>query len=166
MSKPESGKTFEVKCVVVGNTGTGKTCILQRLAFDTYIDNPEPTVSAANFFETIQYGNTTLKMEVWDTVGREKYMALNKIFYKGSKIVIFTYDITNKQSFDSIESLWLPLVKECVDKNPVLCIAGNKADKYNEEQVSEEIAKQYAEKIDALYKQTSALPRKWNKRVV
>ena len=25
MSKPESGKTFEVKCVVVGNTGTGKT---------------------------------------------------------------------------------------------------------------------------------------------
>ena len=108
MSKPESGKTFEVKCVVVGNTGTGKTYILQRLAFDTYIDNPEPTVSAANFVETIQYGNTTLKMEVWDTVGREKYMALHKIFYKGSKIVIFTYDITNKKSFDSIESLWLP----------------------------------------------------------
>ena len=101
-------------------------------------------------------------MEVWDTAGQEKYMALNKIFYKGSKIVIFTYDITNKQSFDSIESLWLPQVKECVDKNPVLCIAGNKVDKYNEEQVSEEIAKQYAEKIDALYKQA----RKWNKRVV
>ena len=86
MSKPESGKTFEVKCVVVGNTGTGKTYILQRLAFDTYIDNPEPTVSAANFVETIQYGNTPLTMEVWDTVGREMYMALNKIFCGGSKI--------------------------------------------------------------------------------
>ena len=51
MSKPESGKTFEVKCVVVGNTGTGKTCIVQRLAFDTFIDNPESTVSAANFLK-------------------------------------------------------------------------------------------------------------------
>ena len=79
MSKKKSKKTFEVKCVVVGNPGTGKTCIVQRLAFDTFIDNPESTVSAANFLETIQYGNTTLKMEVWDTAGQEKYMALNKI---------------------------------------------------------------------------------------
>ena len=157
MSKPEGGKTYEVKCVLVGNPGTGKTCIVQRLAFDNFIENPGSTVSVANFLETIQYGNITLKMEVWDTAGQEKYMALNKIFYKGSKIVILTYDITNKQSFYSIESLWLPQVKECVDPNSVLCIAANKSDKYNQQKVSEEIAKKYAETINALYKQTSAL---------
>lgn len=37
MSKPEGGKTYEVKCVLVGNPGTGKTCIVQRLDLITLL---------------------------------------------------------------------------------------------------------------------------------
>ena len=157
MSEHEGEKVYEAKCIVVGDPGTGKTCIVQRLAFDNFLENPDTTISASSFLHVLQYGNTTLKMEIWDTAGQELYMSLNKIFFKGAKIVILTYDITRKESFDAIETLWLKQTKECVDPNAVLCIAANKSDRYNEEQVTEDEAKQYAEKIGALYMQTSAL---------
>ena len=157
MSEQEGEKVYETKCVVVGNPGTGKTCIVQRLAFDNFLVNPDSTVSASNFLHILHYGNTTLKMEVWDTAGQELYMSLNKIFFKGAKIVILTYDITSKESFDAIDKLWLKQTMECVDPNAVLFIAANKSDRYNEEQVNEEEAKQYAEKIGVSYMQTSAL---------
>ena len=38
------------------------------------------------------------KIKLWDTIGQEKYRQLNKIFFKNSKIVIFVYDITNRES--------------------------------------------------------------------
>ena len=49
MSEQEGEKVYETKCVVVGNPGTGKTCIVQRLAFDNFLVNPDSTVSASNF---------------------------------------------------------------------------------------------------------------------
>ena len=48
MSEQESEKVYEAKCIMVGNPGTGKTCIVQRLAFDNFLENPETTISASS----------------------------------------------------------------------------------------------------------------------
>lgn len=49
MSEENKKKVYSVKCVVVGDSGTGKTCITSRLAFDNFSDNPGATIGASNF---------------------------------------------------------------------------------------------------------------------
>ena len=44
------------------------------------------------------------KINLWDTVGQEKYRQIVKLFFTDSKIVIFVYDITSTEYFKGIES--------------------------------------------------------------
>ena len=46
----------------------------------------------------------SIKFDIWDTVGQEKYRSLAKIFYKDAKVIIFVYDITKEFSFNSVKS--------------------------------------------------------------
>ena len=123
---------------------------------DSFNDNPGATIGASNFNHIFNFGDTDLKLDIWDTAGQEVYRSLNRIFYKDAQIAILAYNITNENSFKNISSIWFPQVKECVDPSAIIVICGNKCDRYNEEQVKEEEAKKYAENIGASFIQTSA----------
>ena len=95
------------------------------------------------------------KLEIWDTAGQEKFYSLTKIFIKESKIVIFVYDITSKQSFEEID-FWVKSVKDILGEEAIFGLAGNKKDLFLQEKVSEDEGIKKAEKIGALFKLTSA----------
>ena len=59
-----------------------------------------------------EYGGKTIKFEIWDTAGQEKYRALTKIFYKDAAVAILVYDITRRKSFDEIKNYWYNQIKE------------------------------------------------------
>ena len=71
-------------------------------------------------------------------------------------MAVLVYDITRKESFDNIKSFWYDQIKEYGDEGIILGIAGNKSDKYDEEAVPEEEARDYAKSIEAIYQLTSA----------
>ena len=96
-------------------------------------------------------------MDLWDTAGQEKYRAIGRHFYKDSYIVCLVYDITNKESFERIKTVWYPELKEHGEKTKILALVGNKIDKYLDEQVNEDDVKKYAEEINAINKRTSAM---------
>lgn len=58
----------------------------------------------------------TLKFEIWDTAGQEKYRSLTKIFYKDASVAILVYDITRKDSFDEIKNYWINQLREFAPK--------------------------------------------------
>ena len=51
-------------------------------------------------------GGRTVKFEIWDTAGQEKYRSINKIFYKDASIVIMVYDITKRNTYEEIKNYW------------------------------------------------------------
>ena len=79
-----------------------------------------------------------------------------QIFFKNSNAVILVYDITNKNSFDELTTYWIDKIKEYNSNNLILAIAGNKSDLYFKEQITEEEGRKFAQKIDAIYRLTSA----------
>ena len=99
----------------------------------------------------------SLKLDLWDTAGQEKYRALAKIFYKDARVIIFVYDITNEKTFEEIKNYWYNETKENVEEDVIYCLVGNKNDLYEEEKVSEKEAQEYADQINAIFKSTSAL---------
>ena len=53
----------------------------------------------------------TIKFEIWDTAGQEKYRALAKVFYKNAAVCILVYDITRRASFEELKKYWITELK-------------------------------------------------------
>ena len=98
----------------------------------------------------------SITFDIWDTNGREKFRSMAKIFYKGAKMAILVYDITRKESYDSVKNWWYKDIKEHGDPDIVIGIAGNKSDRYDDEEVPEQEAREFAESIGAVFSLTSA----------
>ena len=155
----EEQDPIPVKVVLLGESGVGKTSIISQFTANKF--NPRcPTSVSAQFISKIinfpQY-NKRLKFDIWDTVGQEKYRSLAKIFYKDARIIIFVYDITTEFSFTAIKDFWYKETKECADYDPILALVANKIDLYQDEQVSNDEGKKYADEINAIFQNTSAL---------
>ena len=147
------------KVVLLGQSGVGKTCIISRFINNTFEEglmssNGASYISKNSTFP--EYGNRTIKFEIWDTAGQEKYRALNKIFYKDASICILVYDITDEASFKAIQEYWFQEVKDSAPKNIILGLAGNKSDLIEKEVISEEEARVLAKEINAIFEPTSA----------
>ena len=146
------------KMVLLGDSGVGKTSIISRYISGSF-DKNYPTTNGANFccknvrFEQL---NKNLQLDIWDTAGQEKYKSLSKFFYKDANVCILVYDVTSKESFDSLKVYWYAQLKEYTEPNIVLGVAGNKYDLFEKEKVKEEDARGWAEEIGAVFELTSA----------
>ena len=105
---------FVSKVVLIGESGVGKTSIIQR--FITNIFNPQQkTTGGANFIEKkMEINDYKIKFEIWDTVGQERFRSLAKVFYNNASVCIMVYDITSKKSFDALKEYWSEDVKNNV----------------------------------------------------
>ena len=153
----ENQDNITCKVVLVGDTGVGKTCIIQRYVNNNFSESTESTVASTYTFKMIEFPQykKTISFDIWDTAGQELYRALAKNFYLNASIGILVYDIRRKESFESIKNYWHEQLKESGEENMIIGIAGNKCDLFQDEEVSEEEAKQFAKSIGAVYKQTS-----------
>ena len=149
----------KVKIVLVGESGVGNTNILSQYVRHKFDINSMTTDSAAQEGKTVRYeeNKISLQMELWDTAGQEKFRSLARFFYKDATAAILVYDITRKESFEGIKNYWH---KEILDKTPegvVIGIAANKADLFLNAEVSENEGREFARKVGAIFRQTSAL---------
>ena len=108
------------KVVLLGEPGVGKTCIIARFINNTFEENLISTTGASYAGKTMtfdEFGGKSIKFEIWDTAGQEKYRSLTKIFYKDAGAAILVYDITRQDSFDEIKKYWLQQIKEFAPKD-------------------------------------------------
>jgi len=149
-----------IKIIIIGESGVGKTCIIKRFVYDEHNSNEFPTSSLSFATKNINVSENgveeEIKLEVWDTVGQEKYKAMAQIFFKNSNAVILVYDITNKESFEQLKNYWIDKINEYNSNDLTLAVAANKSDLYMKEQVKEEEGREFAQKIGAIFRLTSA----------
>ena len=151
----EEGPTCKV--VLVGDSGVGKTCIIQRYVKNDFSEGTESTIASTYSYKVldIKKYNQRLSLDLWDTAGQELYRALAKNFYLNAAVGILVYDIRRRESFESIKNYWYDQMKESGEENIIIGLAGNKCDLFQEEAVSEEEAKKFADSIGAIFKLTS-----------
>ena len=69
---------------------------------------------------------SSLKMDIWDTGGQERFRALLQLYYRDATAALITYDITNDKSLESCE-YWVKELRSN-EENCMLFLVGNKID--------------------------------------
>ncbi len=148
-----------LKCVLLGETAVGKTCLIDRFVNNKFKPNFVSTMVGCYSSKDIFYEklNRKIKFEIWDTAGQEDYRSINKIFYQNASVAILVFDITRKGTFEELKNYWYREVRDNSPQDCIIAIAANKSDLYEYEEVSNEEVKQFAEKEKILYKQTLSL---------
>ena len=151
VEKPQS-----VKIALLGDSGVGKTCIINRYMSGQFTNNCASTIGGSYQQKIVKKRNKTLQLDIWDTAGQEKYRSLGKHFYKDAYIIILVYDICVKESFENLRSVWYEDIKKQGEKYTVLAIVGNKSDLFENEEVKEDEARKFADEIKATFMLVSA----------
>ena len=155
MDDEEEQSNNSIKVILVGDTGVGKTNLI-AVATDNEF-NINSLASTTCSFMKIKYkiNNVEYVVNLWDTMGQEKYKSMSKIFFKNSKIVLYVYDITKRTTFDSLNN-WKNIIDNILGDVQLTGVVANKCDLYMQEEVKEEEGKKYADDIGAKFIYTSA----------
>ena len=152
----EDEETKEVKIILLGETGVGKTSLINRYVNNEFNIDSEVTLGSSSSVKVVKRLNINYRLSIWDTSGQEKYHSVTNLFIKGSNIVILIYSIDSRDSFEHLNN-WYSAMKDNLDKkNYILAIVGSKSDLKNMAVVSEEEGRKFAMDKKALFKLVSA----------
>ena len=145
-----------IKITLIGDSGVGKTCIINRYADNKYDANTDSTLGVGYKKKDIDVNGKKYHLDLWDTAGQEQYRSLGKHFYKDSFIVILVYSITSRESFENLKEIWIEDVVNFGEKNKVLAVVGSKKDLYEEEAVTYTDGEKFAKEYNAIFMEVSA----------
>lgn len=144
------------KLVIIGESGVGKSNLLLRFTRNEYEPEKKFTVGVEFSTHTINYEGVTIRAQIWDTAGQEKYKAITDAYYRGSLGALCVYDITKKDTLSALDK-WIEELKQGCDPDVTIMIVGNKCDLKQEREVNENDAAELSKKYNAFFIETSAL---------
>jgi len=153
---PEASEYDQLfKILMIGDSGVGKSSILLRFTDDDFEEDQPCTIGVDFKTKIVNLEDKRVNLTIWDTAGQEKFRSLTSSYYRGAHGIIITYDVTRRDTFDSL-SMWLKEVEVYLtDKDPITLLVGNKVDKA-ERQVSRDEGAKFAKKHSMLFIEASA----------
>jgi small GTP-binding protein len=145
-----SNKIPEIKMILLGESGVGKTSIIKRVMDEDFNENESCSLTMTYSLKEIVKNHKNIKLNIWDTIGQEQYRSIAKLFLNDTKIVILVYSIIVEKTFKELE-FWYNLCIENLGPNIVFGVIGNKVDLFLEQKVSENEGKEFADKHNALF---------------
>jgi small GTP-binding protein len=97
----------KIKLVLLGNSAVGKTCIVQRMIYDTFSVNNTSTIGAAFTCYNVE---KNIRIEMWDTAGQERFHSLLPMYARGAEIILVVIDI--EKNMDEQVLKWNKYIKE------------------------------------------------------
>ena len=146
---------MKLKLIVVGNQGTGKSCILNRFVNETFEENYQATIGLDFQSKNVTIHDQDVRLILYDTAGQEKFRSLIPMYIREAQIILLIYDITNRESFDSMPR-WIQEVLDVKNTEAVFVLIGNKIDLENDRKVTFEEGKKFAAENNFIFQEVSA----------
>ena len=144
------------KVILIGDSSVGKTNIMSKYLKNQFNENSKATVGVEFGSKLFKLNGHNIKAQIWDTAGQEKYKAITGAYYKGSKGAFVVYDITRKETFESVDK-WINDLKSSGDPKLIIIIIGNKCDLEEKREILKEQGEEKAKSFGCAFLETSAL---------
>ncbi|KAL2129032.1 hypothetical protein VTI74DRAFT_8306 [Chaetomium olivicolor] len=129
----ELGSMYDylAKVILLGPSGTGKSCLLHRFVKNEWRVLSSQTIGVEFASKIIKVGTGArrkrIKLQLWDTAGTERFRSVSRSYYRGAAGAILIYDITSRTSFNSLQP-FLNDARALASPNLSLLLVGNKLD--------------------------------------
>ena len=123
------GSTFDlqIKLLMIGDSGVGKTCLLLRYANDSFSPTFITTIGIDFKIKTVCLDSTVVKLQIWDTAGQERFRTITVSYFRGAQGILLVYDVCDRKSFENISN-WISQIEAHADVNVIKVLVGNKCD--------------------------------------
>lgn len=126
-AKFDTNTNYNMKIVVVGDGGCGKTCLLVSYAQNEFPEIYVPTVFE-NYVTTVVAPNgKTIELALWDTAGQEEYDRLRPLSYPDVDVLLICFALDNIVSLHNVKETWFPEVNHFCPGIPIVLV-GTKSD--------------------------------------
>ena len=118
-----------IKCVVVGDAGVCKTCLLIK-----YTTNNFPSEYIPHFCEgshCVVVNGERIELNLWDSAGQQEYDRLPPLSYPSTDIFLVCYSIISHSSFENIRKKWIQEIHQHAPGTPFVLV-GTKTDLRND----------------------------------
>ena len=154
-----SNNKYDEKCrlLIIGDSQVGKTSFLSYYANGSFNMNYLATAGLELFTKDDIIDNKTIRIELWDTAGQEKFYSLTKGFFHNAQGIMVMFDVTCVNSFENVRN-WTESIKTHLSSeinNIPVIIIGNKID-LKERDVKKDEANKYCRELGFNYFETSA----------
>lgn len=157
---------FMFKLALLGDLAVGKSALQNQFVNTAYASWYKSTVGMEFKFktiDTIEGEKKKIKLQLWDTSGKERLQGASKEFFLKMLGFGLVYDVTNNDSFESIKT-WFKKTQlpEGTRHDPLVVrmLIGNKAEEEYEEGVSRQVTTEQgvalAEELGCMFFEVSA----------
>ncbi|KAJ5076570.1 ras-related c3 botulinum toxin substrate 1 [Anaeramoeba ignava] len=154
------------KILFVGDRGVGKSTALFVYDHNKFPELYIPTVYD-NFEKKFQIEDKETILQIWDTLRTEDLDRLFPLYYLATYLIAIFFSIDSNNSFERVESFWIPDIEKHAPKNSKIILIGTKIDLRNESKeenkklITKEEGIKLAKKIKAIkYFECSSLNQK------
>ena len=121
----------------------------------TFEESYKCTIGVDFLMKSLEVKGKTVKLQLWDTAGQEKYKSMVSSYYRGANVALVVFDITSRSSFESLP-LWIENYYKNGPEQKNIILIGNKKDMADQRQVTQEEAEEFSETNNMIYFETSA----------
>lgn len=146
---------MQIKLLMIGDSGVGKTCLLLRYANDSFSPTFITTIGIDFKIKNIELDGKRIKLQIWDTAGQERFRTITTSYFRGAQGILLVYDVTDRGSFNSIRN-WVGQIQQHADVHVNKILIGNKCDIEEQRVVSFEEGKTLAKEYGIQFFETSA----------
>ena len=146
---------YLLKYIIIGDEEVGKSNLLSHYIDDRFTSEYQSTIGVEFRAKNVVIRNTTYRIQMWDTSGKENFRSITRAYYKNSVCALVVYDISSRDSFNNV-STWIEDCRNNSSEKIFMVLIGNKSDLADKRQVSTEEGRELAEKYEMKFYETSA----------
>ena len=134
----DQGGLYRFKFVIIGDHEVGKTSLVRRFVENRFSQDYRATIGLNILSHSYKFYGNNIVYSLWDVGAQTFFKRFRKVYYLGAQAAFIVFDLTNKNSLESIKE-WCKELEDFIGGRDIpIIIIGNKKDLKEQREVSYE----------------------------